>query len=38
MTKIVQVGNIACGSEQLFLIAGPCVIEEESVKIGRAHV
>jgi 2-dehydro-3-deoxyphosphooctonate aldolase (KDO 8-P synthase) len=28
MTKIVSVGNIACGERQLFLISGPCVIED----------
>ena len=37
MTKTVQVGNIACGSDQLFLIAGPCVIEEESVMMRTAE-
>lgn len=37
MTKVVQVGNIACGSEQLFLISGPCVIEEESVMLRTAE-
>lgn len=31
MTKVVQVGNIACGSKELFLISGPCVIEDESI-------
>ncbi len=29
--KIIYVGNIACGSQDLFLISGPCVIEEESM-------
>ncbi|MEO8067472.1 MAG: 3-deoxy-8-phosphooctulonate synthase [Flavobacteriales bacterium] len=37
MTKIVNVGNIACGSEDLFLISGPCVIEEESVMLRTAE-
>ena len=37
MTKIVQVGNIACGSEQLFLISGPCVIETEDVMLRTAE-
>ena len=35
--KIVQVGDIACGSEQLFLISGPCVIEEESIMMRTAE-
>ncbi len=35
--KIVQVGNIACGSEPLFLISGPCVIEEESIMMRTAE-
>ena len=37
MKKIVKVGNIECGSEQLFLICGPCVIEEESVMMKTAE-
>jgi len=35
--KIVHVGNIACGSEQLFLISGPCVIETESIMMRTAE-
>jgi len=35
--KIVHVGNIACGSEPLFLISGPCVIEEESIMMRTAE-
>lgn len=37
MTKIVHVGNIACGSEQLFLISGPCVIETEDIMMRTAE-
>lgn len=37
MSKIVQVGNIACGSDQLFLISGPCVIETEDVMLRTAE-
>lgn len=37
MTKTVQVGPIACGSEQLFLISGPCVIETEDVMMRTAE-
>ena len=37
MTKIVHVGNIACGSDQLFLISGPCVIETEDVMLRTAE-
>ena len=37
MTKIVQVGDIACGSDQLFLISGPCVIETEDVMLRTAE-
>jgi 2-dehydro-3-deoxyphosphooctonate aldolase (KDO 8-P synthase) len=37
MTKIVQVGNIECGSDQLFLISGPCVIETEDVMLRTAE-
>jgi len=35
--KIVHVGNIACGSKELFLISGPCVIEEESIMMKTAE-
>ena len=35
--KIVQVGNISCGSNDLFLISGPCVIEEESIMMKTAE-
>ncbi len=35
--KIVPVGNIQCGSEELFLISGPCVIEEESIMMRTAE-
>jgi len=37
MTRIVQVGPIACGSGQLFLISGPCVIETEDVMLRTAE-
>ena len=36
--KIVQVKDINCGSEKLFLIAGPCVVEEESLMMKTAEV
>ena len=36
-SRTVQVGDIACGSDQLFLISGPCVIEEESVMLRTAE-
>ncbi len=35
--KIVKVGNIECGSDELFLISGPCVIEEESIMMKTAE-
>ncbi|MFN3403948.1 MAG: 3-deoxy-8-phosphooctulonate synthase [Cytophagaceae bacterium] len=35
--KIVKVGNISCGSDELFLISGPCVIEEESIMMKTAE-
>ncbi len=37
MTRIVDVGGIACGSDQLFLISGPCVIEDESIMMRTAE-
>jgi len=36
-TKKVKVGNIDCGADQLFLISGPCVIEEESIMMRTAE-
>ncbi len=35
--QIVKVGNISCGAGQLFLISGPCVIEEESIMMRTAE-
>lgn len=35
--KIVKVGNISCGTDDLFLISGPCVIEEESIMLRTAE-
>lgn len=37
MTKIIKVGDIKCGSKDLFLIAGPCVIEKESIMLEVAE-
>ena len=35
--KIVKVGDIECGGKELFLISGPCVIEEESIMMKTAE-
>ena len=35
--RIVKVGEIECGSAPLFLIAGPCVVEEEGVMLRAAE-
>ncbi len=35
--KIVPVGKIKCGTGDLFLIAGPCVIEEETIMLKTAE-
>jgi 2-dehydro-3-deoxyphosphooctonate aldolase (KDO 8-P synthase) len=35
--KIVAVGDVNCGAEPLFLISGPCVIEDESVMMRTAE-
>lgn len=35
--KHVKVGNIDCGSDQLFLISGPCVIEDEPLMMRSAE-
>jgi len=36
-SKKVDVGNIKCGDDQLFLISGPCVIEDESIMMKVAE-
>jgi len=36
--KIVNVGNIACGDDELFIISGPCVIEEETTMMKTAEI
>jgi 2-dehydro-3-deoxyphosphooctonate aldolase (KDO 8-P synthase) len=35
--KIVKVGDIECGGDELFLISGPCVIEKESIMMKTAE-
>ncbi|MBI2270227.1 MAG: 3-deoxy-8-phosphooctulonate synthase [Bacteroidetes bacterium] len=35
--KTIKVGNINCGSNELFLISGPCVIEDESIMMKTAE-
>ncbi|MEM6629472.1 MAG: 3-deoxy-8-phosphooctulonate synthase [Bacteroidota bacterium] len=37
MKKIVRVGQIDCGADELFLISGPCVIEDESIMLRTAE-
>jgi 2-dehydro-3-deoxyphosphooctonate aldolase (KDO 8-P synthase) len=36
--KKINVGNISCGADQLFLISGPCVIEDESTMMKTAEM
>ncbi len=35
--KIINVGEIKCGTNELFLISGPCVIEDELVMMKTAE-
>ena len=35
--KKIKVGDIECGADELFLISGPCVIEEESIMMKTAE-
>ena len=35
--KIVMVGNIPCGTDDLFVISGPCVIEDELIMMKTAE-
>lgn len=37
LKKTVNVGNVTCGVDRLFLISGPCVIEEESIMMRTAQ-
>ncbi len=37
MTKIIKVGNIDCGADKLFLISGPCVVEDEKLMMETAE-
>lgn len=37
-TKKIKVGNIDCGADELFVISGPCVIEEETVMMKTAEM
>lgn len=37
MKKIIKVGNVECGSNQLFLICGPCVIEDDDTMLRTAE-
>lgn len=37
-TKKISVGNIQCGADELFLISGPCVIEDETVMMKTAEM
>jgi len=35
--KIVRVGDIECGADELFLISGPCAIEDEKIMMTVAE-
>lgn len=36
--KKIKVGTIECGADELFLISGPCVIEDEAVMMKTAEM
>jgi 2-dehydro-3-deoxyphosphooctonate aldolase (KDO 8-P synthase) len=36
--KKIKVGNINCGADELFLISGPCVIEDEKIMMETAEM
>lgn len=38
MKKNINIGNISIGSDKLFLISGPCVIEDENVMMKTAEL
>ncbi|HTB07580.1 MAG TPA: 3-deoxy-8-phosphooctulonate synthase [Bacteroidia bacterium] len=35
--KKIKIGNISCGADELFLISGPCVIEDEMIMMKTAE-
>lgn len=35
--KVVEVGDVKCGGERLFLISGPCVVEKEDLMLQTAE-
>ena len=35
--KVIKVGDADCGSDRLFMISGPCVIEDESIMMETAE-
>ncbi len=37
MTKHVQIGSIDCGADDLFLMSGPCVIEDRDIMMRTAE-
>ena len=37
MKKIIKVGNIDCGADKMFLICGPCVIEDDDTMLRTAE-
>ncbi len=37
MKKIIDVNGVKCGSEKLFIMSGPCVIEEEHIMMKTAE-
>ena len=36
--KIIKVGDVSCGADELFVISGPCVIEDESTMLKTAEM
>ncbi len=36
--KKIQVGDISCGADELFVISGPCVIEDERIMMKTAEM
>lgn len=35
--KIIEINGVECGAEPLFLVSGPCVVENEKVMFGTAE-
>ena len=36
--SVIKIGEVSCGTDELFLISGPCVIEDEKIMMQTAEI